>query len=106
MATENEHRADIRKALDLAAARRGISLATEARTVFVNRAIRHIYARFSVETNRDKEVRYAVSVAEDLVSNLFPLVEFRVNKSLSSDDVTNFISESTNCIYPYCRPTP
>ena len=106
MATENEHRANLRRAVDQAAQRQGVTLTQDARAFFVNRAIEHIYNRFSAEQNRDREVSRAVESTNTLLSNLSPMVESRVVKSLNDEMVRNFARTSRNCIYPFCKPSP
>jgi hypothetical protein len=106
MATETEHRARLKTALDEAAQRQGIRLTQDARTFFVDRAIKHIYYRYLTEQNRDSEVAKAVRSAENLLRNLAPLVENRIVKSLDRSMVQNFARTSVNCIYPFCKPSP
>ncbi|GAA6158496.1 hypothetical protein NBRC116589_06700 [Ruegeria sp. HU-ET01832] len=106
MASEEIHRIQLRRALDDAARIQGVLLTAEARAIFVNRAIQHIYARYLAEQNRDTEVEKATRNAQVLLRNLSPLVENRVSKSIDDTAVRGFIERSTNCIYPFCRPTP
>lgn len=106
MANERQHRQQLEQAIIAATTNRVIGMNRQTIDYFVDRAITHVYARWSSEVNRDRDITSAAAEASRLVSNLQPIVESRSQKVLQLYEAQDYVQRAVGCFYPFCKPKP
>ena len=106
MSSSDEHKASLRRALRAASQELRVPLSDLAVDFFVNRAVDHINARFTLGSLRDQEVQNAMRSARQLVLNLRPVMERSATKQVLMSEALDYTQNATSCFYPWCKPNP
>ncbi len=102
MATQSKRGSILETAIKKAADEYDFNLTQQAMDAIISRAEGHIENRVFTEQARNNDVDEAVRNAKRFIQNLRA---YKSDGTFTSVDFRKFVESSTNCFYPFCKPT-